>query len=87
MYEYSFGRQRIPIDPCDVLHLCSFVNPCMVLVLKPFDSLGFGFWKRAMEIALIGKNKLGFINEEWKKPSSDSIDLLTWGRCNSMVIC
>ncbi|KAH7679687.1 Zinc finger CCHC-type protein [Dioscorea alata] len=42
----------------------------MILVSKPFNGLGFGSWKRAMEIALTTKNKLGF----------------NWERCNSMVI-
>ena len=39
-----------------------------------------------MEIDLIAKNKLGFINVEYKKHSSDSLDLLTSEKCNSMEI-
>ena len=77
MSECSFGRQKIPIVPCVVLYLQPLDNPGMVLVSKSFDGLGFDSWKRAREIALTAKNKLGFINRECKKPSSDSIDLLT----------
>lgn len=39
-----------------------------------------------MEIALITKNKFGFVDGTCKKTDLDFADLHNWERCNSMVI-
>lgn len=37
-------------------------NLGMFLVSKPFDGMGFGSWKRSIELALTARIKMGFIN-------------------------
>lgn len=69
----------------DVYCLQSSVNLGMFLVFKPFDGLGFGSWKRFIEIALTVRSKLGFINGTYKKPDLDSDEYQDWEKCNSMV--
>ena len=82
---YTHGG-RSSIDASDALFLHPSDNPGMVLVSKAFDGFGFGSWKRAMEIALTAKNKLGFVNGSCKKPESNPTSLQNWERCNNMVI-
>ena len=77
---------RTSIGPSDALFLHPSNNPGTVLVSKAFDGLGFGSWKRALEIALIAKNKFCFVNGSCKKHKSCSTELQSWERCNSMVI-
>ncbi|KAH0636003.1 hypothetical protein KY285_035704 [Solanum tuberosum] len=56
-----------------------------VLVLIPFDGVGFRSWKRGVLCSLSVKNKLGFINGECMKPSPQSLDYRQWERCDAMV--
>ena len=86
MAEDNLSGGRGSIDPHHPYFLHSSDNPDMVLVSKPFDGMGFGAWKRAMEVALTAKNKLGFVNGTFKKAAQDSFDLHQWERCNGMVI-
>ena len=69
MAEDNLSGGRGSIDPHHPYFLHSSDNPDMVLVSKPFDGMGFGAWKRAMEVALTAKNKLGFVNGTFKKPT------------------
>ena len=86
MDEFNSTDSRISVDAFDVLYLHAFDNPGMILVSKAFDGLGYGSWKRAMEIALCAKIKLGFVNGDCKEPRSTFVELSRWERCNSMVI-
>lgn len=86
MGESNYGRERVSIDPTDVLYLHPSDNPLWILVPKPFDGSSYSSWKRAMEIALSAKNKLGFVTGSCKRPISTSADLQSWECCNSMVI-
>ncbi|KAK4728114.1 hypothetical protein R3W88_021102 [Solanum pinnatisectum] len=43
-------------------------NPGALLVLIPFDGIGYRSWKRGVLRVLSVKNKLGFINGECKRP-------------------
>lgn len=47
----------------------------MLLVSNPFNVMGYGSWRRSMEIALTAKNQIGFVNGACKKPDLDSVDL------------
>ena len=60
-------------------------NPSHVLFLHPFDHQNnilfselmngdnYGYWKKAMEVALIVKNKLGFVLRTVKKCNTPSV--------------
>lgn len=56
------------------------------MVSKPFDGTGFGSWKRAIQIALKSRSKLGFLNGSFKKPDLDWIEYEEWEKCNNIVI-
>ncbi|GAA0141013.1 hypothetical protein LIER_35316 [Lithospermum erythrorhizon] len=45
----------------------------------------FHYWKRSVEISLMAKNKLGFVNEKFPRPH-DPLLAAHWDRCNGMVI-
>lgn len=45
----------------------------------------FGFWHRAMIIALGAKNKLGFVDGSVPKPASTSVDHDSWIHNNHMT--
>lgn len=61
-------------------------NLGMFLVSKPFDGMGFGSWKRSIELALTARIKMGFINGSCKKPNVNSDEYQDWIKCNSMII-
>ena len=69
------------------------------LFIHPFDrpsSLGQGekltgsanyrSWRRAMEIALSTKRKIGFVQGTIPKPEGDPAKLEQWEACNNLVI-
>jgi hypothetical protein len=62
-------------------------HPGLVLVSKPLNGDNYSTWKRAMNLALNSKNKLGFVNDSIKAPSeeTDPEGYATWSRCNDMV--
>lgn len=66
------------MDASNALFLSKSDNPGMMLVSKHFSGMGYGSWKRAMEIALTTKNKLNFVNGTCKKPEPDSLKLQGW---------
>ena len=49
------------------------------------DGTRFNSWKRAIEIALLAKNKLGSVNGDCRRPSSISSYLQNCQCCNNMV--
>ncbi|XP_049345084.1 uncharacterized protein LOC125809503 [Solanum verrucosum] len=58
----------------------------MTLLNSTFDGKGYGGWKRSVLIALLTKNKLGFIDGTYQAPTIGSVNHKLWGRCNDMVI-
>jgi len=48
-------------NPLHILYLHPFDNPNNVLVSDLLDGRNYGYLKRAVEVALIGKNKLRFV--------------------------
>jgi hypothetical protein len=47
-------------------------HPGLVLVSKPLNGDNYSTWKRAMNLALNSKNKLGFVNDSIKAPSEET---------------
>ena len=65
-------------------------NPNNVLVSELLNGNNYGHWKKSMEMALIFKNKLGFVLGTCSKPDSTSpLASLAdhWDRCDNTVIC
>jgi len=70
-----------------VLFLHPSDNPNNVLVSNLLNGRNYGHWKRAMEVALIDKNKIKFVQGTYTRPNSSTPDLQAqWDRCDNMVL-
>ena len=58
----------------------------LILVLKPLIGDNYASWSRAMTIALLVKNKLGFIDGSISIPGGTYSLLNSWVRNNNIVI-
>ena len=61
-------------------------HPGMVLVAASLIGSNYLTWSRSMKIALITKQKLGFVNGKCVQPDMNSKEYEGWLRANSMVI-
>nr|XP_009770459.1 PREDICTED: uncharacterized protein LOC104221161 [Nicotiana sylvestris] len=55
------------------------------LVPVPFDGFVYLSWRRGVMRALLVKNKLGFINGDYKNPDPDSSNYRWWDKYDDMV--
>ncbi|XP_019256319.1 PREDICTED: uncharacterized protein LOC109234709 [Nicotiana attenuata] len=67
------------------LYMHRYDNPGEALVPVLFDGFGYRSWRRGVMRSLSVKNKLGFINGEYKRPDLDSSKFRLWERCDDMV--
>lgn len=70
--------------PSHVLYLHPSGNANNVLVSDLLDGRNYGHWKRAMEVALIDKNKLSFVRGTYTRPNSSPTLQSQWDRCDNM---
>ena len=61
-------------------------SPSVKLVSSPLTETNYHVWCRAMTMALVLKNKLGFINGSMEKPDPEDLLRIPWERNNSMVL-
>ena len=61
-------------------------HPDMILVTAPLTGSNYLTWSRSMKIALIAKQKLGFVNGKCIQPDINSKEYEAWLRADSMVI-
>ncbi|XP_015166201.1 uncharacterized protein [Solanum tuberosum] len=73
------------IDPNNPLYVHPSHSPALMLVPVPFDGMGYRSWRRSIMRSLSVKNKLGFINGDFPKPTANSPQLRLWQRCDDMV--
>ena len=73
-------------DPSHDLFLHPSDNPNNILVSELLNGKNYGTWKKYVEIALISKNKLGFVLSTCPRPDATSPLLGRWDRCDKMVI-
>ena len=73
-------------DPSHDLLLHPSNNPNNVLVSDLLNGKNQGTWKKSIEIALIAKNKLGFVLGTCSKPDATFPLLRQWDKCDKMVI-
>nr|GMD37497.1 uncharacterized protein LOC109168309 [Ipomoea batatas] len=59
--------------------------PSLVLISTVLDGQNYHPWARAMEMALLSKNKLGFIDGTMAMPNVNDVKFPYWKRCNNMV--
>ncbi|XP_061356238.1 uncharacterized protein LOC133300683 [Gastrolobium bilobum] len=61
-------------------------NPGLVLVTPPLDERNYHSWARSMTMALLTKNKLGFVDGSIARPLENDPTFPTWLRCNMIVL-
>lgn len=69
----------------DAFYLHPSDNPRPVLVLQHLTEDNFSSWRRAMLMALDGKNKVGFVDGSIPKPAEDQLKYHMWIRNNNTV--
>nr|GMD58905.1 uncharacterized protein LOC109155052 [Ipomoea batatas] len=74
-----------PNDTASPLFLHPNENPSLILVSTVLNGRNYHPWARAMEMALLSKNKLGFVDGTIEVPSIDDVKFPYWKRCNNMV--
>ncbi|KAK9750559.1 hypothetical protein RND81_02G205500 [Saponaria officinalis] len=70
----------------DPLHLSPGDHSIVQLIPTVFTGTGFSHWSRTLKLALISKNKLGFINGKCVKPASTDATYQDWIRTNYTVL-
>ncbi|KAL8161352.1 LOW QUALITY PROTEIN: hypothetical protein V2J09_012841 [Rumex salicifolius] len=73
-------------DAGDELYVHHSDNQSSSLSTTLLDERSYVKWRRSVEVSLIAKHKIGFVNGSCPKPPSDSPLCAQWERCNNMVI-
>ncbi|CAH9138233.1 unnamed protein product, partial [Cuscuta epithymum] len=81
------GRNSNVINNKDPLYLGPGDHPNLQLVSTPFNGKHYLNWTRGVKMALISKNKLGFINGKCAKPSENNDKYQDWIRADYTVMC
>ena len=74
-----------PNESSHPLYIHPSDNPNNILVSDLLNGDNYSHWKKAMEIALVAKNKLGFVQGECARPTAANL-LAHWERCDKMVL-
>ncbi|XP_074271111.1 uncharacterized protein LOC141595037 [Silene latifolia] len=81
------GPKTIPMSSPLYLHPSD--SPSLNVTQIIFDGTNYDMWADAVKNGLDAKNKLGFIEETVKKPTSsgddDDLELVAWRQCNAML--
>ncbi|KAK9683488.1 hypothetical protein RND81_10G144600 [Saponaria officinalis] len=70
----------------DPLHLTSGDHSLLQIVPHVFSGKSFMHWSRNMKVALISKNKLGFVNGTYPQPASTHASYNDWIRTDYIVM-
>jgi len=73
------------MDPSHILFLHPFDNPNSIHVNDLLNGKNYRTWKKSIEIALITKNKLGFVLRTCSQPGLRSPLFPQWDRCDKMI--
>ena len=93
----SSTSTEIPVPPVAPTFAGSMddSNPCLLtngdnlglsLVTQPLTGENYQTWSRSMAMALVAKNKVGFVNGSIKAVDSSSSQYGSWKRCDTMVL-
>ncbi|XP_019155904.1 PREDICTED: uncharacterized protein LOC109152706 [Ipomoea nil] len=74
-----------PNDAASPYFLHPNENPSLILVSAVLNGRNYHPWARAMEMALLSKNKLGFVDGTISAPNVGEVKYPYWRRCNNMV--
>lgn len=86
--EASSQKADSVVDTSSPYFIHSSDHPGIVLVSKRLNGDNYAMWYRSMLIALIAKNKIGFVDGTIEPPSSTKkpMDFALWLRCDKMVL-
>ncbi|XP_061355655.1 uncharacterized protein LOC133300166 [Gastrolobium bilobum] len=73
-------------NPSNPFFLHPNESPSVVLVSPLLNASNYHTWARAMTVALLSKNKIGFINGSIIPPLETDPNYFAWQRCNNMVV-
>ncbi|XP_019163044.1 PREDICTED: uncharacterized protein LOC109159384 [Ipomoea nil] len=79
------GANFDPNDAASPFFLHPNENPSLILVSTLLDGRNYHPWARAMEMSLLSKNKLGFVDGTIPMPNVGEVKYPYWRRCNNMV--
>lgn len=74
------------VDVQNPLYLHPSDDPTSISVTKLQGAADYRSWRRSMEIQLMSKRKLGFVDGSVVKSANDVTDAAQWETCNNMVI-
>ncbi|XP_031125723.1 uncharacterized protein LOC116028069 [Ipomoea triloba] len=74
-----------PNDTASPFSLHPNENPSLILVSTVLNGRKYHLWARAMDMSLLSKKKLGFVDGTIEVPSIDDVKFPYWKRCNNMV--
>ncbi|XP_061373503.1 uncharacterized protein LOC133315841 [Gastrolobium bilobum] len=73
-------------NPANPFFLHPSENPSLVLVSPKLNGKNYHSWARAMKMALLSKNKVGFISGGIVSLPAEDLLFLAWERCNTIVL-
>ena len=79
----STDDPQIPSSP---YYIHSSESPSSVSVTPPLARNNYHFWSRSFKMALISKNKMGFITGSIHVPDTQCLLYPSWERCNNLII-
>ena len=83
---HNQNQQNLMMNYNDPYFLSSADSMNASLTPHVFTGSNFINWSRSVKVALVGRNKLGFINGALKKLAEDSSDFQKWIRNDSVVM-
>ncbi|XP_031494235.1 uncharacterized protein LOC116260215 [Nymphaea colorata] len=82
----SSSRSEMIAQDDNLFYLHHSDIPSACLVSQPLTGDNYETWRRAMTMALLAKNKMSFVDGSLPKPTSPASLVISWERCNNMVI-
>ncbi|XP_072064542.1 uncharacterized protein [Arachis hypogaea] len=81
------NQEKIDVtqSPSSPYYIHPSETPSTVLVSPPLTGDNYHQWSRAFSIALISKNKIGFLDGTIPTPATDDPLFPSWRRCNTLV--
>ena len=79
---FDSSPRLISIDPSHQFYFYPSNIPNYILVSNLLDGQNYGHWRKAVEIALIMKNKIGFVRGTCIKLAATSLLYNQWERCD-----
>ncbi|KAL5571232.1 hypothetical protein UlMin_020829 [Ulmus minor] len=80
------NTDRVHEDSNNAFYLSNGDHPGLGLVSNSLTGSNYNSWHQSMIIALIAKNKFGFVDGSISKPEIGDNLYHFWSRCNNMVM-